>query len=233
MARGAWVDGVWYNVTWITGTTLWPQFDALGKLSSQSSFNNTGDFIPYLQEGVFIYDKYVNSDIVATYMAMNGTWVDVTGRINVTRPEQSERTVMLNPIADETRFFRESGDNHTDEIIGHSAITHTPVGSGKFDNTWAPHETRLIMLNGTRLADSSTLETLKTGKLFLRAQASTRLADSNINGTLMDTSSMADSIKQVQLQIVGDKYSYNNILNGNQMFQPDQWGVEVFIKPRS
>lgn len=240
-ARGAWVDGVWYNVTWINGTTVWPRFVFTGNLSSpsnydtsQPSFNKTIWWLaPYLQEGVHIFDISVNSTIVKTYMDMNGTWVDVTGRINVKRPDAIANSpftdMMLYPVVSESRFFRTS-DNHFE--VGYSAMTVTLIGPGKFDNNWAPHETRLIQLKGTRLADSSTLETLNSGSIFLRTQVSHRLANSYINGTLMSTKALNSTLKQVQLQINGSDYLYNNILSPDQMFVPDQYNVQVTVEPR-
>jgi hypothetical protein len=40
-------------------------------------------------------------------------------------------------------------------------------------------------------------------------------------------------LKSISVEKTADGYLYNNILGENQIFQPDQYGVEVFIKPRS
>jgi hypothetical protein len=96
------------------------------------------------------------------------------------------------------------------------------------------------VLQGTReiiqpWADTSALDVLKSGTIAFQ----TRLFnDANVrvemaNNTVEDTWSYATELKQIQLTENGDSYIYNIILGENQIFQPDQYGVEVFIKPRS
>jgi hypothetical protein len=227
--EGVWVDGVWYNVTRIQGTTVWPD-QSSSNLSFKPSF-----FVPYLHEGVQIYEtkSMTNSTFL---MDMNGTWVDITGRTNFTGFDISSKNAILQEFSYVNRFF--FPQNHISRGVNSNNIgipedLYTFTDPGLFSNIWAPHETRLILLNGTQMLFASGLETLNSGTIFLKAQAHSSLADSRINGTLMDTASRTDSIQQIQLQILGDNYSYNSILNENEMFQTDQFGAEVFVKPRS
>ncbi len=79
-APGAWVDGKYYNLTWVNVPS--PSFDENGKLV-QGPFKLIE---PYWMQGVQVFDKYVNGNVTATYLNMNGTWTNVTGHIEVARP---------------------------------------------------------------------------------------------------------------------------------------------------
>jgi hypothetical protein len=51
-----------------------------------------------------------------------------------------------------------------------------------------------------------------------------------VNNTFTDTTEFSMEQKQILLTQNGDSYIYNAILGGNQKFQTDPWGVEVFLK---
>jgi len=76
-AEGAFVDGKWYNLTWVNGT--YPFFDSEGNMC-ESPFPVTEE-IGYWMEGIQLYRRYVNGNLSEIYLNMNGTWTDVTGRI--------------------------------------------------------------------------------------------------------------------------------------------------------
>jgi len=218
-AEGAWVDGEWYNLTWVP---------------NKEGFY--GPFEPdsegYWMEGVQIREKYVNYKFVYTHMNMNGTWVDVSGRINVTRPLGWPPT---EPVTDGTFFseiiFLGGGEFSDKEVAGLQIPTAAPSG---FSNLWAPHQSRLIALSDERKVPSkhyepSKLEQLKTGEISFHTSL-----QSQLNGTITwDSSAVAEETKQVQLEITEDGYLYNIILSEDQMFVMDSFGVEVFIEPRN
>lgn len=217
--EGVWLDGKWVNATWIP------------LVQSSSNIGIVG----YWREGVDIKETYTNGTLSSTSMRINGKWVDVTGRINV--PGQSSEaplnnvTVMTGIIAAETLRFVSPQHKYTESEWGYYADIKLPVGPGKFSNYWSPHESRLIMLNGTLLSSPATVEYLKADKTFVRIQASTKLANNYINGTYVDTSLLTGSLYQIKLEpINGSYYEYNMALGENQVFQPDKFGVEVFIK---
>jgi len=241
-AEGAWVDGKWYNLTWIPAGWREP----------------TGE--GYWMEGVQLKDKAVSGTVTNMYINMNGTWVDVTGRIqwldnngNVVDTMLPERVhfsaTMSGIFFSEMKFlchaaigsnteYAVSDDGEVVEVIEdtetlHSSIT-TNVTEG-FSNLWAPHQSRLIAISTNRrilseFVEQSKLEQLETTPISLRVSVHHRL-----NGTLgvCDSSSDSDEIKQVQLEITEDGYLYNTILSDNQMFVMDSFGVEVFIEPRN
>lgn len=53
LAEGAWVDGIWYNVT--LATNDWPAVDPQGNIIT---FFNTTEFEDYWTEGVQLLDIY-------------------------------------------------------------------------------------------------------------------------------------------------------------------------------
>jgi hypothetical protein len=240
--EGAWVDDVWYNVTYVTGG--YPTIDIDGNVI-ESQWENSTWFKPYWMEGVQIMDTYVNDTLTATYMNMNGTWTDVTGRINFTRPTGRYTFWIGNPVVSELHVFQDikfrNLTSSTDSEIPEDLKTkYTWVGEDLFNNYWAPHQSRLIVLQGTRSiiqpwADTSAIDVLKSGtitfqtRLFNDANVTVEIA----NNTIEDTWSYATELKQVQLTESGDSYIYNTILGKNEIFATDQFGVEVFIKPRS
>jgi hypothetical protein len=252
--EGAWVDSVWYNVTYVTGGG-YPRIDINGTVI-ESPWGNVTWFEPYWMEGVQIMDTYANGTLTATYMNMNGTWTDVTGRINFTRPEGTDPSKNAVWVSDtvvrEFHAFQDievlnftsttKSDNNTftdSEIPEDWKTKYTWVGEDLFDNYWAPHQSRLIVLQGIRSiikpwADAKAIDTLKSGSITLQ----TRLFnDANVtvkivNGTIADTWSYVTERKQVQLTQNGDSYVYNTILGENQIFLTDQYGVEVFIETR-
>lgn len=242
-AEGAWVDGKWYNVTWVNST--YPRFDKDGNMV-QSAFDYPEEMM-YWMEGVQICDRFVNGTLVATYLNMNGTWTDVTGKITVNRPPEGSSYRVTGAIVDEMHAFENVAvREYTSDGIalgssfGVMKVTHHLVGEGLFDNNWAPHESRLIAISSSwdvrkPLADENAVEALQSSNLAFKTQTmnSVDVDTRVVNNTTLDTWSYATELKEVQLTQSGNSYIYNTILNDDQMFQADQWNVEVFVKPRS
>ena len=254
--EGAWVDGIWYNVTYFDG--YYPTVDRDGSIMEMPWQNDTV-LKPHWIEGVQILDNYVNGILTKTFMNMNGTWTDVTGRIDFTRPEgtmPSSGVSVSNEVVGEMHIFQSILPNSTSTTYtitsaNGTAITvregnilsdtvYTLIGDGFFDSYWEPHESRLIVLQGTRQivkpwADTKAIDALAAGSLTFQTRTfnaadRTRAAD---NRTAEDTWSYATQIKQVLLIQNGDTYLYNSVLGENEIFQTGPFGVEVFIKPRS
>ena len=201
-------------------------------------------------EGVQIYDKYVNDNLTATYMNMNGTWTDVTGRINVTRPPQKEgRYVATGVIVHETDWFSsnfssghdfDSNGREADQNYGpYQNINHL-VGEGFFDNNWAAHQSRLFVMCGSwnasePHADPKAIEALQSGNLTFRTQVENYANEGNyfVNNTVTMTRSEAFELKQVHLTHSGNSYLYNPLVINEKTLQLDKWGIEATIKLRS
>lgn len=242
-SEGAWVDGEWYNLTWIPEGWREP----------------TGE--GYWMEGVQLKDKAVGSAVAGNvtniYMNMNGTWVDVTGRIqwidyegNVV-DKHSERVNCLASISgvffSEMKLLCHGGigstmtsvsEDGTVEVIENPETIHSALTTNvtaEFNNLWAPHQSRLIAISTNRriisdYVEPSRLEQLETTPVYLRASVHHHL---NSSLGVYDTSADIDEIKQVQFEITDDGYTYNAILSDDEMFVMDSFGVEVFIEPRN
>jgi len=240
--EGAWVDGQWYyNVTWVPSPHFWINGTSMIRGIDMWPYDLVAGE-GYWMEGVQILDKRVGAmvggNLTNTYMNMNGTWVEVTGRINVTRhedPDPSKAVTSSGTYFNEMITFgldRTDSGYNPDMNPGLSIDTYSPTD---FNNSWAPQQSRLIALSSnrgvlTKLLDPSRLDLLKTEPITLRGSVHSRL-----NGTtgLWDSSAVDDEIKQVQMEITEDGYLYNTILVDDQMFVMDSFGVEVFIEPRS
>jgi hypothetical protein len=173
--EGAWVDGKWYNVTWAAGT---PEIGMDGKMVSTNSSDKDG----YWMQGVQLDDVYVNGSYTYTYMNMNGTWRDVTNQINVVHPAPANPFDNANPL----------GKTIVSEhyvFVGAPPLTSLPVtdkyapwvtqyvlvGAGRFNETWAPHQSRLILLSGiyevrAPFGDRSLFTTLQSGNITLQTK---------------------------------------------------------------
>jgi hypothetical protein len=242
-AEGAWVDGEWYNLTWVPHECFWMNGSAMIKGSEIGEGVKLGE--GYWMEGVQLMDKAVGGTVTNMYMNMNGTWVDVTGR--VTWLDNDGNVVDINPerldthtstavtgsgsLFSEMKLFGNVFGGE-DDSPGLSTTTIAPI---KFNNLWAPHQSRLIALSSnrqvlSRLLEPSKIEHLKTEPITFRGSV-----HSQLNGTVgvYDSWAVDDEIKQVQLEITEDGYLYNAILSDDQMFVMDSFGVEVFIEPRN
>lgn len=106
-----------------------------------------------------------------------------------------------------------------------------------FDNYWAPHQSRLIMLKGRQnigtVGVDLTIEALTTEKVTLYASVYSYVDDPSVDSATLNTFSTGVYNNQVKMQAAQNGYLYNVILSEGQTFQPDEWGVEVFIAPGS
>jgi hypothetical protein len=54
-----------------------------------------------------------------------------------------------------------------------------------------------------------------------------------VNGIYYNTITTATWLSQVPMENTSNGYVYDTVLGENQTFKPDQYGVEVFIEPKS
>jgi hypothetical protein len=222
---GCWVEGVWLDGEWVNVT----------RFPSRQLDNGTW-IDAYLQEGVYVRYGYSNGELTSNSMYIDGSWVDVTGRINVTLNEDAKIMVLTSGnLVSQFYLFQSRGEyNAPDDNSDSFFPTIIWSGPEDFNNTWAPHQSRLIALTGTEIfCMPDGIEALKIGTMFIRAEVSNHLTNPFYNGTRVDTWSTAEEIKQIQLELTDDGYIYNTILSDDQMFVMDSFGVEVFIQPRN
>jgi hypothetical protein len=238
--EGAWLDGKWYNVTWANGSL--PVIDGNGKIVASQDYSGVpGHWI----QGVELDDVYVNGTLIYTYMNMNGTWTDVTSQINVIHPSPvnpfaKAGSVGSSTIVQEHYVFEpklpNSGMPNKGDTSAPFVTKYVWTGNGLFNNSWAPNQTRLILLSGMYeirrpFANDSALTALKSGNITLQTQTMDVAEGMGyVNNTMTDTSAYPMEQKQILLTQNGDSYIYNAILGDKQVFQEDQWGVEVFVK---
>jgi hypothetical protein len=115
---------------------------------------------------------------------------------------------------------------------GNGPTYQWPSKTDGFNNTWVPHQSRLIVLNGP-LGVNTAIPTLETGNITFYATASTYVNDWLVNGTYYNTITTATWINVVQIENTANGYVYDTVLGENQTFKFDQYGVEVFIEPGS
>jgi hypothetical protein len=211
--EGVYLDGKWVNTTWVP--------------SNQSLVGG------YWRQGVDIQSTYINGNLTQTSMRIGGQWVNVTGRVTVPGQEPSipnDQVTMVNPFVGETLTFT---SHNSFSQIGYSANVQVAVGKEAFNNSWAPNQSRLIMLNGTSLATASHVADLKSDPTYLHLQVDAMLQSSLTPiapNHIIDTSSLSNVLCQIKLNQNNNRYEYNMALTANQVFESDAFGVEVFIK---
>ena len=182
-AQGAWVDGKYYNLTWVNGSSLY--FDENDKLI-QTQFKLAD---PYWMQGVQIFDKYVNGNVTSTYLNMNGTWTNVTGHIEVARPPlgSAYSSAGTTIVVDTTHAFSNSPDENyssngiiydTSPPFGPMSFINHFVGQGFFNNSWEPHQSRLVVISGSWDvlaswgANNKPVKAIQSGNLTFMTQTS-------------------------------------------------------------
>lgn len=254
--EGVWLDGQWHNVTWIPGThpdgiakVMTPPRGSAGTVRYISSMPTAIPDLPdnasetgYYMEGVplkqyFYFNSTANKLTLYDTVYVNGTWVNVTGRIRIENPKTSVLT-FGRVVEATTRFEPRSSFIDNQQSWNWGTISQNFFvwsGDNDFNNTWAPHQSRLIQMTGTvDVGSADILNSLTTGKINLYSAAYSYVYDQPVNGTFYDTSKLSTGLMAVSLTKTADgNYLYNNLLSGNQTLQLDQYGAEAFITPRS
>jgi hypothetical protein len=247
VVKGVWLDNGWLNVTWIPGTDypfnlmriVTPSHSTLATIPElPANATEEGTWI----EGVPIAEYYNSTAMTSTSIYVNGSWVDVTGRVRAD-PEQP-MLMATGTLVDQTlpfsgRHYRNVGNASLGPVTempswetynGNGPTYQWPSRAEGFNNTWAPHESRLILLNGTLGVNAGISE---TGNITLYATASTYVNDWLVNGTYYNTVTTETWLSRVQMENTPYGCVYDTVLGENQTFKPDEYGVEVFIEPRS
>jgi hypothetical protein len=253
--EGVWLDDNWLNVTWRPDGE-WPLFlsgpnDTITTTIPVLPENatETGKWI----EGVHLWEAHnttiTNAQTTITtedYIFVNGTWVDVTGRIRVDNPTpyvvatNSLLSSML--LFDSENYGNYANKTQFDEAMAQrndpwfmSVMQDVWAGADGFDNYWQPHESRLIHITGqVDVGVNAGLESLTDGQITLYASVSSYLRDREELRTYYEnTFATVTDLKVVTVQKTTTGYLYNTVLSENETFHYDQFGVEAFIAPRS
>jgi hypothetical protein len=241
----------------IMGGPLTP--DNIRAYSADHTINGT---VPALPEnasdtgiwfgGVPITEYYdLNGNPLITEMYINGAWVDVTGKVRVDNPQPM--TIISNSLLNNVLTVGPQPYENMNSSLG--AITNLPtwgdwnVGQGYvnfpwdwnqngFNNTWAPHESRLLMFNNTAMdiidpagSQIPGLAALESGNLTLYSSVSNYINNAPLNGTYVNTVSTSTQVAQLQMEKTPNGYLYNAILGPDQTFQPGSSSIEVTVTP--
>jgi hypothetical protein len=170
-AKGAMVDGVWYNVTYTNGQ--YPFVDSDGKLT-QSPFSVASQGGQWM-EGVQIYQYTRHTEggaaTTCTYMNMNGTWTDVTGRITVDLPQNGPTYGAKGIVAEQQVFYQKVDPDSFGTLVdikmidgtntttvtkntpnmseGYTSTRTIDTDVDAFSNRYGSGESRLIIVTGT------------------------------------------------------------------------------------
>lgn len=257
MVEGIWLDGQWVNSTWL------PDKDYPTNLFREITHeHNAITTLPNLppdaaEKGMWVnavpIAQYRNaSGVVAIHMYINGTWVDVTGRVRAD-PEQpvllGSNTLLasvstfsverypidnrylgkFNTTAIPSQLWRMSGDN---AMVYRWA--YGMEGNQGFDCTWQPQQSRLVMLNSSlTVFSTSGFDALESREITLYAAVANYVSNPPTNGVLSDNTLTAFWIKQIRLERTPEGYVYNNILGPDETFGTDMDGLEAFVVPKS
>ncbi len=252
--EGLWLDGKWLNVTWIPGTHPDGLRDVMtnggrdadvlgyvGNLPTEApNLPDNASETGYLMEGVPIklYDFFNSTEnklSLYDVIYINGTWVNVTGRIRIEHPVTS--VLSYGTVLQAIASFQPQNSFNGTLPSNHPASQNFIVWSGDFNNIWAPHQSRLIQIAGTATVDhNEAIAVFTSGNINLYSAAYSYVYDYDkpINGTFYDTSEMSTNLIAIALTETAEgNYLYNHLLSGNQTLQLDQYGVEATIVPRS
>jgi hypothetical protein len=193
---------------------------------SGTRFNYEGG--NYWIEGVPLIEYIVNNEVKSTIIYHDGSWIDVTGRV---KTEERAFIIAKNLLVKSQIVFNGNSGENSSVPVGSSIIDGKLSFIYGFNNTWAPHQSRLILLKGfIEVGDfwgnSDSLEE----ELTFYVEAENYVDDSILNGVVVNTVSTSFDLKTVQLSVNEATYLYNSILLEDQTFVTASSGVEVFVQ---
>lgn len=232
--EGLWLDGEWINVTWVPETGLQGIWTPGAQLPPESY--DDPEMEPMLRgnywiEGVPLNETITNNKVNSTSIYLNGSWVDVTGRVEYIEKQHVSATNYL--MGASKLFYSEAayGRNVSSSDFAPGSVW---CGDGGFNNVWEPNQSRLILVEGSSEVGAlwKGVQSLKAGEITFYTGTTNYVNNAPVNGTYFNTFSSATELKQVQFEITDNGYLYNTILADDQLFVMDSFGVEVFIEPR-
>lgn len=254
VVRDLWFDGKLLDKTWIPGTDY--PFSMFRVMNQNHPSQLTIPDLPENAteegtwiEGVPVAEYYDSTHLTATQIYINGAWVDVTGRVQPSNPQPM--VMAINTLANliltsSTLIYKNVGNASVGPITDFpswglqfsTGIPYRWAGMGGFNSFWAPHESKLILFNGTKtFSDSDALQSsiasLESGKIDIYASMTSLITNMPINGTYYNTVSTATLLKTVPLEKTSNGYIYNAILADNQLFQVLPNEIEVSIQQES
>ncbi len=252
LVDGIYLDGNWLNKTWIPGTDYPSNLESI--INAENYYFEPNEYptpsdVPALPEnasetgiwieGVPIAEYYDGTGLTATHIYVNGSWVDVTGRVQPHNPQpllissNHIANMMLTPSV--SAYAKTITSIPTMGWTTGNDFHYQYIGGRGFDRAWLPYQSRLIVFNGTlTLAsddyNSRIAEALENGVVDLYGSVTSYTSDLPVDDKVTNTAYTAMAIRTVTLQKNPEGYLYNAALAPDQYFQIRQDGVEVYIK---
>lgn len=188
----------------------------------------------YWIEGVPLIEYVADNEVKATVIYYNGSWIDVTGRVEfVEKPFVAASDFLFGTRSNFHGYSEKSSAVPSGYFVDFSSVEGAvPIISlFEFDNVWEPYQSRLILLNGS--VEVGNLwkpdELLKDNEITLYTKLNNYVAESVGNGVKVNTASIAAEFMTIQLERTEGSYLFNSVLSGDQRFAFDASGIEVFI----
>lgn len=253
LVDGIYLDGNWLNKTWIPGTDYPSNLESI--INAENYYFKPNEYpassdVPALPEnasetgiwieGVPIAEYYDGTGLTATHIYVNGSWVDVTGRVQPHNPQpllissNHIANVMLTPSV--SAYAKTVTSIPTMGWTAGNDFYYQYIGGRGFDRAWLPYQSRLIVFNGTlTLAsddyNSRIAEALENGVVDLYGSVTSYTKEYQPDDDIVtNTAYTAMAIRTVTLQKTSEGYLYNAILAPDQHFQVAQDGVEIYIR---
>ena len=236
------LEGVW-EPNWFQGDTNSPEPYITyggGRSNDTGHYYHWGGRVSNIEggnywiEGVPLKEYIADNKVKATIIYLNGSWVDVTGRVELLKETPFvSATELLVQINNKFTGLKDDMSSITADSNAQSSVSfgfNSEYFYG-FDNTWKAHESRLILLKGSiTVSNLWNLDDLLEDKEITFYTALTNyVAENVVNGVQVNTVSTATELVTIELEIVGDSFFYNTILSDDQTFVTDSSGLEVFI----
>ena len=186
----------------------------------------------YWIEGVPLIEYIANNEVKSTIIYYDGSWIDVTGRV---KAEERAFIIAKNLLVKSQTVFNGYSGENSSIPVGSSITSSTVDGNLSFiygfDNTWAPHQSRLILLKGfidvgDFWGNSESLEE----EITFYVEAENYVDDNIVNGVVTNTVSTSFELKTTQLSVSEATYLYNSILLDDQTFVTASSSLEVFVQ---
>ena len=178
----------------------------------------------------------MNGNLTQTFMRIGGQWVDVTSRVTVPGQTQSipnDSMIYLVPLWQKPQLYPRKILAFYCRWLLYCSSTQWERWIRQFldPKPIAPDNAKRHLtcnrLHGRRLEINPDLPAPPS---LSNATAKLRYTDPT---RLIDTSSLRNPLRQIQLTPNNNQYQYNISISANELFEPDPFGVEVFIKNRS
>jgi hypothetical protein len=221
-AKGAWVDGKYYNITY---TIPYPHINTNGLMTQDDLSNLTEEQIDrtYYQwtEGVQYYKYTIKEGIdtnVYTYLNMNGTWVDVTGRIIIdeVKLERGQNYIGIGTFIVNTAMYSPGGYKVTENNVLSPGESRLLVISGSTDPMF------IFTVNETYMNPIEYIQSCIVQTLTI-AYSAVDMDYTVENNTFIDTKTDTAKPQTLVLSQVGNSYIYNAGLSDIQLSQLNQY----------